>query len=168
MGALIGACAAVAGGMLFEHCKRHRDRKRVASALADEISAIVSMTTARNYVPLFQSIAAQIEAGTNVAVPLLIGEPREMEPMMEKHIDRLGLLGGDLSERIVTFYSFVQGIKLDIDRMANGEFDDDLRAKAFLVRQDVALWKDADTVANAVLAELRAIAASRSLLSKAP
>jgi hypothetical protein len=72
-----------------------------------------------------------------------------------------------LPERIVRFYHFVAGIRVDIERLSAGEFDHDLPRKAYLVREDLDLWNEAVGLGRDLVRELREVA-GRTFLGPSP
>lgn len=151
LAALVGALAVVTSGILLEDYKRHRDRQGAASALAGEICSILHMTEQRQYVQAFQGFLARLEAGQQVSVFDIGVTPGKLDPVIEKYIDRLGLLDADLPERIAIFYMQLNGIRLDIANLAAGRWDRDIARKAALIREDLRLWDETASLGQAVL-----------------
>src|SRR5260221_3910021 len=108
LAAILGAIGgAILSGILLEAYKRHRDRQGAASAIAGEIFAILQMSARRNYVPWFQGILRQLDSGIDVAIPDILRRPIELDPVISSYMDRLGPLGSDLPERIITCYHYI-------------------------------------------------------------
>ncbi|MGB8275699.1 MAG: hypothetical protein WCF16_10580 [Alphaproteobacteria bacterium] len=164
LGVVIGALAVVSAGLLVEDYKRHRDRQGTASALAGEIQSILHMTEKRNYVLWFTRIATELESGLDVTVPDIGAQPGKLDPIVDRHIDRLGLLSGDVPERLAIFYSALNGIRLDLFKMASGKLDtgeepQQVRGrKAVLIREDLSLWDETEPLGKALVTDLRKIA----------
>jgi hypothetical protein len=167
LGAFIGAAAVIFGGFLVESYRRHRDLQGIASALAGEVAGILHMTEKRDYPRYLERVLGQLDAGQNVPIPKLIGGSDNnytvatMFPVMDRYLDKLGLLPGTLPERIVRFYQFVGGIRLDLDRLATNEFD--APGKASLIREDLDLWKETSRLGEQLVRELRDVAATTFL-----
>lgn len=165
LGAFIGAAAVIFGGFLVEAYRRHRDRQGIASALAGEMAGILHMTEKRKYCQYFETVLRLLNAGQNVSIPKIIGGSDNnfvtMFPVMDRYLDKLGLLPGTLPERIVRFYHFVGGIRLDMDRLATNEFD--APGKASLIREDLDLWKETSSLGEQLVRELRDVAAKTFL-----
>lgn len=157
-GAFLGASAAIGGGLALELYRRHCDRRGVASALAGEVAAILHIATVRDYGPLFEGYLKRLETGIDVRVPPLLAKPLDLDPIWERHIAQVGLLGGMLPAEVVRFYTCLQGIRLDLARLAAGEFDGDPPRKAALIREDLALWTQIPALAEPLIARLTAIA----------
>jgi hypothetical protein len=158
LGAIFGA---ILSGVGLESYKRHRDRQGTASAIAGEIFAILQMSAKRNYVSWFHGMLSTLDSGTDLKVPDILRRPIELDPVISKYLDRIGLLGEDLPERIVTFYHQIMGIRSDLARLADGKFDGVPNAsqiKANLIREDLALWDETVALGNTLRDELRAIA----------
>ena len=157
LGAVIGASAAFLSGPLLESYKRHRDRQGVASALAGEIFAILHMTEKRKYVQSFEFDLAELKAGRDRVIENIIGDTHsKLDPVIDKHIDKLGLLTGKSKtpERITTFYTFLQGIRIDLSRLATAEFEGKIKEKAFIIEEDLALWKETAILGSDICKEL--------------
>jgi hypothetical protein len=156
LGAILGA---ILSGVGLESYKRHRDRQGVASALAGEIFAILQMSEKRNYVQWATQLVQQLEAGEAVKIPDVVAKPIELDPVAAKHVDKIGLLGGNLPEKIATFYHYVMGIRLDLSNLADGKFDYNHTQKANLIKEDLALWAETVALGNGLLSDLHKLAA---------
>lgn len=159
-GALIGALAGVSGAIGLEAYKRHRDRRGTASALAGEIASILYLVQRRNYVQIFTQILARMDTGSDIPIPRIVGpEPGYRDPVMDRHIDRLGLLPNDLPERVVRFYSYLSAIRFDLHRFANSDdYTNDHAAKRQIVGEDLTIWGEAEALGNQLVADLRTVA----------
>jgi hypothetical protein len=155
LGVIIGA---LLSGVGLESYKRHRDRQGLASALAGEIFAILHMTSKRNHVVWFTAMAKQLEADQPVKIPDIVQRPLQLDPVIASLVDRLGLLGANLPERITTFYHYVNGVRLDIVNLVDGKFDHDLKQKANLIREDLALWDETIKLGGDIRKDLHRIA----------
>jgi hypothetical protein len=154
-GAFIGASAGIAGGLLLEAYKRRRDRRGTASALAGEIASILFMAERRRYVEFFTGILPQLNAGVDVPIAKFGPGGDYRDPVVDRFLDKIGLLSGDLPERIVRFYSILTGIRRDLERMANGELN--AAGKASVIAEDLAIWQEAVALGNQLMADLRRV-----------
>jgi len=161
LGALIGATTGISGGVALEMYKRRRDRQGTASALAGEIASILYMTERRGHVAFFEGLLPTLEAGNAVSVPSIAPGREFRDPVADRYLDRLGLLSSNLPERIVRFYTLVVGVRMDVQRMASGEFADNPSAMAAIIREDLAVWKEAIMLGGEVVTELQNIALPR-------
>jgi hypothetical protein len=154
----IGASAGIGSGLLLEAYRRRRDRKGVASALAGEISAILTITSMRQYEQLFAGLLSRIEAGEDVPIPLVItNDPNALDPIIAKHIDKLGMLGGNLPERVAHFHYVLNALRIDAVALAKVPTGN-VAGKRGVMTQDLALWRDAEPKARALAAQLKKIA----------
>jgi hypothetical protein len=153
VGVFVGASAAIAGGVALEAYRRCRDRQGTASAFAGEISSIFKMTARRNHVATFTNILARLKAGTDVEIPRITQGRDYRDPVADRFLDKLGLLPGDIPERTVQFYSMLSGVRLDIERMADKEFD--RMGKISIIEEDLEIWQDAAKDAEILVADLR-------------
>jgi hypothetical protein len=162
LGALIGAVAAIGGAIFAEHYRRHRDRQGVASALAGEISGILFMAERRRHPEVFENeILPKLKAGIDVPISKFTQGRDYKDPVIERYLDKIGLLLGTLPDRIVRFYYSVQGIRLDLERLIEGEFD--ILGKINIIIEDLALWRETESLGQQLVHELRDIAAQTYL-----
>jgi hypothetical protein len=157
--ALLGALVSVIfSGILLESYKRHRDLQGTASALAGEIYSIIHMSEKRRHAADFAMLLTRLEAGQDVKFPNITGDdPPKIDPVAEKHLDRVGLLPQNLPERIATFYTYMRGIRIDLVNLAKGEFTDP-KMQAAVIRADLVLWADAVQLGNGLWTDLRTVA----------
>jgi hypothetical protein len=107
----------------------------------------------------FAMLLTELEAGKEVHYPDITGgDPPKIDPVVEKHLDRVGLLPDNLPERIATFYTYMRGIRIDIVNLAKGQFPDP-KLQAAVIRAALVLWADAVQLGNRLWADLRTIAA---------
>jgi hypothetical protein len=144
-------------GILLESYKRHRDLQGTASAIAGEIYSIIYMSSKRQHAAHFAMLLARLEAGEEVKFPDITGGSPQIDPVIEKHLDRVGLLPHNLPERIATFYTYIRGIRIDVVNLAKGEFSDP-KVQAGVIRADLVLWADAVQLGNSLWADLRTVA----------
>jgi hypothetical protein len=155
LGAFIGATAGITGGVALEMYKRRRDRQGTASALAGEIASILFMTEKRRYLALFENALPILDAGQNVLIPDVAPGREFRDPIADRHLDRLGLLPWNLPERIVRFFTLVVGVRTDVQRMAAGEFAGKPFDMAAVIREDLAVWREATLLGRQIVTELQ-------------
>ena len=144
-------------GIFLESYKRHRDLQGVASAIVGEISSIIHMTEKRGTTRHFSWLLGQLEAGSPVNFPDITGgDPGQDDPIARCHLDKIGLVPGNLPERIVIFYTYLRGIRIDIMNLSKGVFKDP-KEQAAIIRADLILWADAAQLGNSIFADLRNI-----------
>lgn len=163
LGAFIGGTAIVGSYVILESYKRHRDRQGTASAFAGEIAAELRMGEARKYVENFTTIAAQLEQGDERPFPAIVsGEHRGPEPALRPLRDRIGMLPGDLPERVAQFHLYLGAIRTDLLRLAEGEFRGRPADAAILIREDLHLWvNDTVPLGRQLVTDLRALVRRR-------
>ena len=164
--ALIGVMLTVVfSGIFLESYKRHRDQQGVASAVAGEIYSLIYITDKRQTPKQFAFLLSQLEAGIKIEWPDITGsDPGEDDPVVRRNWEKIGLLPGNLPERIATFYTYLKGIRLDVRNLAKGTFKDPI-AQAAIVRADLLIWADSIELGNALWSDLRRIAAAPWWLS---
>ena len=153
---LIGAVITVFfSGIFLESYKRHRDLQGVASAIAGEIFSIIHLTERREHPKQFARLLAQLEAGATIDWPDITGgDPTQDDPVIKSNLERIGLIPGNLPERITTFYSYVRGIRIDLVHLSKGVFKEP-QTQASIIRADLILWSDAVQLGNSLWVELR-------------
>ena len=166
LGAFIGASAGITGGVVLEMYKRRRDRQGTASAIAGEIASILDMTEKRRYVAYFEDALAALDAGKDVLVPDMVPGGDFRDPVVDRYLDRLGLLPSNLPERIVRFYALLAGVRADIHRAASGEFAGKPAMMAALIREDLIFWQEAARLGQGVIIDLRKSILPRQLWQK--
>jgi hypothetical protein len=154
-----GIITVIFSGILLESYKRHRDLQGTASAVAGEIYSIIHMTEKRQTAAHFGVLLARLEAGEKVEFPDITGgDPPKIDPVIEKHLDRIGLLPHNLPERIATFYTYLRGIRIDLANLYKGQFSDP-KIQAGVIRADLVLWAETIQLGNTLWVDLRTISA---------
>ena len=160
--AFVGAGAAVYSGVVTESYKRHKEIQGTASALAGEIYAILHMSKKRDYANYYKSTLLFLKDGKDVQFNNFLGDSViKLDPIIERHIDKLGLLNGasKLPERITTFYTFIQGIRQDVVTLASNNFHGDLvKFKIEIIEEDLKLWDETVMLGEAIYNELNLLA----------
>jgi hypothetical protein len=164
---LLGAVITVLfSGIILESYKRHRDLQGVASAVAGEIFSIIYMTEKREIAAHFARLLAELEAGRDVDwTDVTGGDPAQDDPVIKAHVERLGYLPDNIPERIATFYTYLRGIRIDIQNLAKGVFKE-RQVQAAIVRADLILWADATRGGKELWADLRKVATRQWWLSR--
>ncbi|MBV9858576.1 MAG: hypothetical protein JO038_00505 [Alphaproteobacteria bacterium] len=156
---LAAVITVVLSGICLESYKRHRDRQGVASAIGGEIYSILNMQRKRQTARFFATLLQRLDSGEKVDIPDLGGgnDPLKIDPVVDKHIDRLGSLPDNMPERIATFYTYLRGIRVDLANLSRGVFTEPT-AQANIIRADLALWADAEHLGTSLGSDLRRIA----------
>jgi hypothetical protein len=120
LGTVGGALIVTLGNALFsEHYKRYRERKALAAALAGELATHLGAITEET-LKNFEILAAAARAKAFHGFP----EFDASDLVLEKNVERLGLLDGDLPERVVTVYGHIRAARGALQRIARGAFAD--------------------------------------------
>ncbi len=109
-----GAFAGIAGGVGIEMYKRRRDRIGTANAMAAAICASVREVKIAGVVDALEAMRARSELDPTGAFDGGMFEDAPVKPNMlvfEKHIDKLGLVGSDLSARVILWFSTYAGLQ---------------------------------------------------------
>jgi hypothetical protein len=154
LGAFIGASAGIGGGVLLEMYKRNRDREGFALALGGEIYSIIHVTEQRQIANGYAALLPRLDAEDDVKMPPIFREPGQLDPIMERHLDKIGFLKGDLPFRVGLFYSNLQAVRSDLIALARGHFNGQPKTQALMIRRDIALWNETVKIGQALVTDL--------------
>ncbi len=124
------------------------------------------MVKRRGYV---ESIKAALEKAGNggpLKIGSFVGKSGQIDPIADRYLDRLGMFGGDLAHKVATFYSNLLGIRLDMERIAQGEFPDDRHLLTSLLDEDLSLWGETEALGLDAVKQLRELSGGRWKLGK--
>jgi len=116
-GAVIGGAIAFLGQYLLKRGERLELSRRVARGLAGEIEALVSIVERRQYVSIFNELAQNPSPP-----PTGVSATRNYFRAFDANVDKLGLLGGDLSEKVAGFYVRGSAVLEDFATISNPGF----------------------------------------------
>jgi hypothetical protein len=158
---LAAVITVIFSGIVLESYKRHRDLQGVASAVAGEIYSVLHIVEKRGTPAHFARLLAELEAGRDVEwTDVTGGDPAQDDPVIKAHLERLGSLPDNTPERIATFYTYLRGIRIDVQNLAKGVFKEK-SAQAAIIRADLGLWADASQLGKDLWADLRKTATSQ-------
>ena len=155
LGAFVGASAAISGGLSLEIYKRRQDRRGVAMALAGAIETELWAVRRRGHVAFFESMLPQLDGGT---LPTFFGFAREEDarnPTIDAHLDKIGLLWGELPSHVIRFSQIMWGIRVDASRLVAGKLSNDPQEVARIIRQDLALLAEMDVFGTDLVRRLK-------------
>ncbi len=148
-------------GVLLESYKRHRDMRGTAAAIAGEIFALLDIAERRRHVESFSDILKTLDTGVDVTLSDIVGTTTpQLDPVIDRHIERLGLLPTDqeLAKNITTFYTYLQGIRIDLIKLSNPAAASSVKEKAFIIREDLKLWQETVHLGKKIIEELDKVA----------
>ena len=102
---------------------------------------------------------SSLEAGTNIEVGNIYGHASpQLDPIIANHIQHLGLLSIQerLPERITTFYSYLQGIRIDLISLD----ERNIESKIFVIKEDLELWNVTEELGKTLINDLRELSRS--------
>ncbi len=100
----------------------------------------------------------KLRSGENTPLPLVIRDIK-FEEVYKANVDKIGLLGGDIPERLASFYTYLFNLRGDLRAVEVGEYENrGLDATAFLVEQNLELWRKLESHAEQLVVDLRSIA----------
>ena len=153
LGTIVGALAAIGGQLISEKYRRRCDRQMIARALAGSIQATLMMNERRNYVTYFQGLLQRIDRREQVEFDKLLRNA-SVDPITERMLDRVGMLGGNLPSRIIEFMFVLTSIRIDLVRMGAGEFDQNTRDAAHIIREDLKIWDEFEPKARILVKDI--------------
>lgn len=156
IGSGIGALAGVLAQITIESYRRRRDRQVTAAALSGSIRAIIRRTEEYDYAGIGQERLSLLGAGKPVSMKGVLLPGAAADPIWERHYDKVGLLGPELSGDVIDFYSAVSALRQDITRLYEGELDSNPDKMASLLRHGLAQWATVRTNGLLLIERLRA------------
>jgi hypothetical protein len=135
LGTAVGALINNFGG---EHYKRYRDRRALAFGLAGEVGANMHAIT-DEVLGQFEMIADQARAGKDVPFPPF---PTRTDPFFERAIEKIGLLEGDIPQRLALFYGHVQGARHSLRLLGEGFYGKTGEKLARVIEMHVKDWRE--------------------------
>jgi len=109
LGAVGGAVFTGGANVYLEWRKARRELIGIGSAIAGEISAIMQGLNIRNYQPRLRERLRDLKADSAPGSHgFSFNENTETNPIWTAYIDRIGLLGGRLPQRVTHFYNLYQ------------------------------------------------------------
>jgi hypothetical protein len=153
-GVVIGAVVAFLGQHLLQRAGRREAARQVARGLAGEISALVAIAELRQYVTSLRTMAQS-------AVPLRpsIRVTRNYFKVFDANADKVGLLGGDLHERVAAVYVRASAVFEDFATISAPEFVTwGLVAQKQLSTETATLLEETLALARETTARLRSFA----------
>jgi hypothetical protein len=106
----------------------------------------------------YAQMVSRLEANEDVNFPDITGgDLNKIDPVAEKYLDRIGLLPGNIPERVTTFYTYLRGIRIDIVNLHKGQFEGH-QLQAAIIRADLILWSETVQLGTRLWTDLRNIA----------
>jgi hypothetical protein len=114
IGVVVGAFANNFAG---EYYKRYRDRRALAFGLAGEIQAHIEAIEGMGLIDSLADFARRARNNEKIQLPPF---QTRTDPVYEKSIENIGLLEGDLPERLASFYGWLQGSRRVLELVGQG------------------------------------------------
>jgi hypothetical protein len=155
IGGIVGATSKIA----LEVYKRAVEACAVASMIAAEIEATLAISENRRHVEFVTETLRAIESTGNIhTFGDIVGDHGMVNPVLEKNLDKLGMLGPDLCSRIALFYTNLTGIRSDLRRLAAGDAYTTADEQRRIIEEDLRLWSETVAIGRVVVAELKTFA----------
>jgi hypothetical protein len=152
------AVLAIAGGIINERYKRHKDMVAVAAVLHADISALCMITVETGNVRNFEALAELLEDGQNVPFPQIVIPELTQGPIFHAHIDKIGLLQADNARDVILFYEYLVGIRFTLKNLVAGAWEAQPGAtaiKAAQIRNGLRFWAQCTDIADRLLPALQ-------------
>ena len=152
---IVGGLIAPVGSVIVGGWDRRQHRRSLATALRGEIATILAIAERRRYVEFFAGFLEAWKSGERLEVlPGIYGlDPKEADPVVAVNLERIGELEPALAEDVVRFYATLQGIRQDIAAISRGDVET-LQDRISLLEDDLALWRETDTLGKSLLNRL--------------
>ena len=158
LAAIAGALLAGMTNIVLEIYKRANDRKGVCSAMAGEISAIVSGVEACRIPDDLAELAKDLRSEYPPEPPwVYLDASLSGTPILDAYIERIGILGGRLPERAARFYAPFENMRLKTKSLADGLYKGDPVAAAAEIDSYLALWAIISNEGEALVSDLRSL-----------
>jgi len=154
LGALIGASSGILSGLGVEAFRRYQDARATALAIASSIDTLLWIAEKRDQVEQFTSLLAKLETNEPVQFFGVVDDNNIQDEIAQKHTEKLGLLWDDLGARVVRFFTILVSIRMDIVNLKSGKAGDN-RSMIALIKQDLMLWAEAESIGRRLVADLR-------------
>lgn len=154
LGALIGASSGILSGLDVEAFSRYRDARATALAIASSIDTLLWIAEKRGQVEHFRSLLTKLETNEPVQFFGFVDDNNIQDEIAQKHTEKLGLLWDDLGAKVVRFFTIVICVRMDIVNLKSGMAGDN-RSMTALIRQDLMLWAEAESIGRRLVADLQ-------------
>ena len=138
IGVLLGALAVYFSTVAHEKRNRRLETQALAAMLSAEIESILLHAKRRNYEEYYKQHLDSFKSRELSSYPSIRGLNENLPEIIAISIDRLGLLGPDLCRELISWYSSLQGIKIDLIELSSGNVHHYEREE--LIKQNLKIW----------------------------
>lgn len=122
IGGLLATTGGIVSALIIERQRRRVDSRNLALAFKGEISALMQNFEFRSYERRFEEVIEQIETTRQpFFMPFRIRYTYDR--IYEENAERIGLLRGQLPERIPFFYTLLRSMMEDMSSLGDGTYD---------------------------------------------
>lgn len=112
-GAFVGGLAPLITSLCTERSKRKHERIAAGNALAAEVSALMSIIKARNYIERLSEIAEAMQEQPSVKRRVIIQVPSHYSRVYQSYVSRLGSLHPKFAANLIQFHQLIDAIVQD-------------------------------------------------------
>jgi hypothetical protein len=120
-GAAIGLISTLSSTTYLEYLRRLRDENNIASVYAGGVSSSTRLLAKRDFVKQIQERIDEIKCTGALSEVFRVSATRDYSLVLEKNIDKLGLLDAPLPRKILEFYTSLDAIIIDFDSTQEDE-----------------------------------------------
>lgn len=114
-GAALGGLISMLTTWRIELSKRKHESHVVGCALVAEISALLTIIEARQYLEHFEKVITHLKnQPRGASAPLVAKIPEHYSQVYQKHVDRLGCLDPRFAAEIIHFHQLVDAVVQDV------------------------------------------------------
>lgn len=115
---------------------------------------MLELVAQRDYVKNFTAALGPLRQGQDVPFgKILIRNPME-DPWYERVIEKSSFLPPGTARNVALVAAQLQGVRIDVYRLGEGEFNSNPAAKLNIVNEALDLWNDTEANARKLIAEL--------------
>ena len=131
--------------------ERRQEARAVRGAFAAEITGLLEIARVRKHDDTMRNWIERWEKGEDYK-PTFHGAPRERDPVFNKNVDKIGLLGDDAAD-VIKLYTQLEALRVQFRAIEDGRLDNfDFRRRIEYVKKALAIYetlmREAEPVAH--------------------
>jgi hypothetical protein len=113
-GAFVGAISSFFPALLLERHRRKVEASTVKAALVAEISSLLKIIKARQYIDDVKNIIEDFKKTPDMELSYKVQVPEHYSRVYQSHINKLGLLKTNEVTKIIEFYQMIDAVVQDL------------------------------------------------------